>query len=493
MADVFISYAAEDRAWTGELAAGLRRNGVRVFFDECSLLPGDVIVHQLEAAIRRSTHGIQVLSPVAVHKPWVLQEYAALLDASTQRGLRLIPVLHSDVDIGALPFAATRLWVDFRDVTGAAFHDKVYELARVILGEDGAGNGESEATDLRDRPARSPDPPAEPSFVVCYARPERDYARRLLSALSRAGLPVWSISHLAWGDDVLWTIRTQIRHALGIIVLMSPEAEGSEDITREILEGQRHSRPFFPILVRGDRHFLLGSSWHFDARTGALPGHVELDLLRRLQAAGAPPPAPVGPAARRPGQPGQPGRTASPAVSPAAPASPAVPPAVSAPAASLVPDAPAGVRLGALLAEEEWEHADVLTTALLLRAVDRLESGWLRRGDGRRLPAGLLREVDAAWAEFSGGRYGFRTQRERARPASARHRDFLALSLAYGWRGSVEDAVSEYHAFTGPARPPGFFPTLRNPQNERYPDWYDQWTETVLAVHLRLRAEGGVV
>uniref|UniRef100_UPI0015F0073E GUN4 domain-containing protein n=1 Tax=Streptomyces phytophilus TaxID=722715 RepID=UPI0015F0073E len=142
--------------------------------------------------------------------------------------------------------------------------------------------------------------------------------------------------------------------------------------------------------------------------------------------------------------------------------------------------------------EHEWEHADVLTTALILRAVDRLESGWLRRGDGRRLPAGLLREVDAVWTEFSGGRYGFRPQRERARPASARHRDFLALSLAYGWRGSVEDAVSEYRAFTGPDRPPGFFPTLRNPQNERYPDWYDQWTETVLAVHLRMRAEGGV-
>ncbi|WP_407565983.1 TIR domain-containing protein [Streptomyces sp. 184] len=478
MADVFISYAAEDRAWAGELAAGLRRNGVQVFFDECSLLPGDVVVHQLEAAIRRSTHGIQVLSPVAVHKPWVLQEYAALLSASARRGLRLIPVLHSDVDIGALPFAATRLWVDFREVTGQAFHDKVSELARVILGDGPGANGDSEAMDLRDQgAARSVDVPAEPSFVVCYARRERDYARRLLPALSRAGLPVWSISHLTWGDDVLWTIRAQIRHALGIIVLMSPEAENSDDITREILEGQRHSRPFFPILVRGDRHFLLASTWHFDARTGSLPGYAELDLLRRLQDAGrtvapaaapAPAPAPSGPAAARTG------------------------PAVAAPVASLVPDAPAGARLGALLAEQEWEHADVLTTALLLQAVDRLESGWLRRSDGRRLPAGLLREVDAAWAEFSGGRYGFRTQRERARPASARHRDFLALSLAYGWRGSVEDGVSEYREFTGPARPPGFFPTLRNPQNERYPDWYDQWTETVLAVHLRMRAEGGV-
>lgn len=484
MADVFISYAAEDRAWAGELAAGLRRNGVRVFFDECSLLPGDVVVHELEAAIRRSTHGIQVLSPVAVHKPWVLQEYAALLTASTERGLRLIPVLHSDVDIGALPFAATRLWVDFRDAAGQAFHDKVGELARVILGEGARGDGESEAMALRDRAARSVDVPAEPSFVVCYARQESDYARRLLPALSRAGLPVWSISHLTWGDDVLSTIRAQIRHALGIVVLMSPEAENSEDITREILEGQRHSRPFFPILVRGDRHFLLASTWHFDARTGSLPGHVELDLLRRLRDSGrAVAPAPDrGAAAARP---------AAPPV--AVPDSPSPAPAPApAPAASLLPDAPVRAQLGALLAEHEWEHADVLTTALILRAVDRLESGWLRRGDGRRLPAGLLREVDAVWTEFSDGRYGFRPQRERARPASARHRDFLALSLAYGWRGSVEDAVSEYRAFTGPDRPPGFFPTLRNPQNERYPDWYDQWTETVLAVHLRMRAEGGV-
>jgi len=37
------------------------------------------------------------------------------------------------------------------------------------------------------------------------------------------------------------------------------------------------------------------------------------------------------------------------------------------------------------------------------------------------------------------------------------------------------------------APPAGFFPTLRNPQIESYPSWYDRWQGTALEVHLRLR------
>ncbi|MPY60945.1 toll/interleukin-1 receptor domain-containing protein, partial [Streptomyces spongiae] len=283
MYDVFISYAADDGDWTGRLAERLKSHGVRVFFDRCSLRPGDIVVHELEEAIRASTHGIQVVGPRTMTEPWARQEYAALVQASARRGLRLIPVLCGGADVP--DFAATRVWVDFRKLSGPAFDAKAAELAGVLRGEEQVrkARADSALLDLtRPQTQRPPTESAQPAFVVCYARADAAYGERLVDQLSGSGLPVWSLGHLKWGDDYIWTIRQRLRQALAVVVLMSPEAEESEDVTREILEGQRHSREFFPILLRGERNYLLASSWYLDARNGDLPGPEALRLLRRL-------------------------------------------------------------------------------------------------------------------------------------------------------------------------------------------------------------------
>ncbi|TDC65986.1 TIR domain-containing protein [Streptomyces hainanensis] len=443
------------------MAGRLGAHGVRVLHDRCTLRPGQVVVHAVEEAIRQATTGIQVLSPAARDEPWLWQEYAALLHASVERGLRLIPVLHGEVELP--PFAATRVPMDFRALDAGRLEAKVAELARLLLdGEPGGTPGPSpevlDATRAAHR--RPPAAPTEPNLVVCYARSDTDYGERLASHLRAHELAVWTIGRLTWGDDYLWRIREQLRHALAVIVLMSTAAQDSADLTREILEGQRHGREFFPVLLEGDRHHLLASSWYFDARGGALPGDAELRLLRRLAGAdeGPPPPPPAPP-----------------------------PPGPRPPRPGPAPGGEPTARLRQFLAEREFAHADLLTTSLLLAAAGRQESGWLRRRDGERLPAALLTEIDAAWSAASGGRHGFRAQRGRAGlTGRGRHADFLELSAAYGWRGSPDETVPRYAEFATRGGP-GFYPTLRNPQCEQYLDWYDQWTETALAVHARLR------
>jgi hypothetical protein len=141
-----------------------------------------------------------------------------------------------------------------------------------------------------------------------------------------------------------------------------------------------------------------------------------------------------------------------------------------------------------MLDERETEHADLLTTSLVLEAAGRLANGWIRRSDAGTLTDGLLAGVDALWSRSSGGIHGFGAQRALAPVCGGRHADFLELSVRYGWRTSMEDTVPKYQEFVRrTAGQPGFFPTLRNPQAEEYLDWYDQWTQTTLAVHLRLR------
>jgi hypothetical protein len=468
LAKVFVSYARQDAGWARELAGRLQEHGLEIFFDAWSLSPGDVVVHELEDAIREAADGIAVFGPGSVTEQWQLNECAALMRASVDRGLRFIPVLFGGMTIP--PFAAHWIWRDFGNARGREYDDKVAELAREIRGlppGDGqAGHGTPEHMPL-SAPPRPLTPPEQRSVIVCYAPADAAYGRRLVEQLDGSGLPVWSVRSLRPGDRHVWTIRQQLRYATAIVVVMTPQAQDSDDITRMVLEGQWHGRPFFPILLRGDRHYQLANLWYVDGRAGGLLGARELTLLRRLHEAGL---------SDRP--------VSASELLPAPLSEPTVP-------TVRIPASVSLDRLRTFLAEGETEHADLLTTSLLLEAAGRLSDGWLRRADGDRLPETLLAGVDALWSDFSGGRCGFRAQLALVQVGSGRHAEFLTLSMKLGWRGSPDDAVPTYREFAGRAHgQPGFFPTLRNPQSEQYLDWYDQWTQTALTVHMRLREWG---
>src|SRR6185295_5146896 len=77
-------------------------------------------------------------------------------------------------------------------------------------------------------------------------------------------------------------------------------------------------------------------------------------------------------------------------------------------------------KLRSFLAAGAVEHADILTTAVMLAAAGRLDSGWLRRDDGQRLPLPLLTEIDQAWATSPVAHQGFSAQLARQPVASGR-------------------------------------------------------------------------
>lgn len=312
------------------------------------------------------------------------------------------------------------------------------------------------------------------SFFISYAHADAAYVAKLADRLAAAGLPVWFDDHLAWGSRFPFEIQRRIMDALAIIVIMSPDAQASKWVELEILEGQRHDREFLPVLLAGERLFLLASSHYLDARDGSLPGDREIRLLKDLRDAW------------------RSGTDQRPSLLLPAPALQFEVPTVR------VPTDVSLHKLWSFLEEGQLEHADILTTSLLLEAVDRLDPGWMRRGDTASLPTGLLAEIDSGWSMLSQGVHGFGAQLARypAPPAGAPpggDRDFFALARALGWRDGRRHAMPRYGKFVaGPAEyPVGFFPTLRNPQREQYQGWPDSWRQTVMAVHLQLRRSGG--
>jgi hypothetical protein len=130
---VFLSHAKADGEWVRVLAENLHQLDVDVFFDEWTIAPGDVVVHELDEGLRDSLAGALVVSPVALERPWVRAEYAAMMTRAVQEGFRLIPVLLKDAELP--PLLASRSWVDFRTADGPKYFTKVKELAALLKGE----------------------------------------------------------------------------------------------------------------------------------------------------------------------------------------------------------------------------------------------------------------------------------------------------------------------------------------------------------------------
>lgn len=308
----------------------------------------------------------------------------------------------------------------------------------------------------------------DPGFFISYANEDSAYSTRLVDHLRSFGLPLWFYGDQRVGARFTLEIRQRIRHACAVIVIMSPAAEESEWVEREILESQFRGRDFVPILLKGDRLFLLASSHYFDARDGALPDEKLIRQLRDMHKA------------QRLGIDQRPSLTLpTPVVRPSA--------------RTTHPTGASLQKLWDLLKEGQIEHADILTTSLLLEAAGQLNSGWMRMADGKNLSFVLLADIDAAWSRFSQGRQGFESQLllHRRHPHGApagRQRDFTMLAMAVGWKSTYDQTMPKYESFaTGKRHFTGFFPTLRNPQVERNHGWYDRWVETVMAVHLQLR------
>jgi hypothetical protein len=149
-------------------------------------------------------------------------------------------------------------------------------------------------------------------------------------------------------------------------------------------------------------------------------------------------------------------------------------------------------QLRSVLLTGDFKRADQMTTTMLLEAVGRLNLGWMQQSNGRDLPAALLDGLASAWSDSTQGWYGFRTQQGLYRLED--ERQFFQLAGHYGWRGKQEDIpewkvppiprYGEFVAAWGDHK--GFFPTLRNPDDESFPAWPDWWRKTVVVTHLRL-------
>jgi hypothetical protein len=95
--DVFIAHASEDKdAVARPLAAELRRQGFRVWYDEYSLRVGDSLNEKINDGLAVATFGVIIISPNFIEKEWPQRELNGLLavDEGERHG-HILPIWHN--------------------------------------------------------------------------------------------------------------------------------------------------------------------------------------------------------------------------------------------------------------------------------------------------------------------------------------------------------------------------------------------------------------
>ena len=98
--DVFLSHSAEDKATVRKLAQRLKIDGLRVWFDEWEIQPGDNILGKIDEGLDQSRVLVLAMSKHAFGSDWVtLERHTALFRDPANRQRRFIPLRLDDAEI----------------------------------------------------------------------------------------------------------------------------------------------------------------------------------------------------------------------------------------------------------------------------------------------------------------------------------------------------------------------------------------------------------
>ena len=109
------------------------------------------------------------------------------------------------------------------------------------------------------------------------------YVDRLVEYLATAGVPVWIGQHVDYGDQSV--IHAQIDGSAGVIMLMSPSAQASTWVARELNWAESRDIPIFPLLRSGEAFLRLAEREYVDVSTGEMPPPPFIARLRNRLAA----------------------------------------------------------------------------------------------------------------------------------------------------------------------------------------------------------------
>jgi hypothetical protein len=123
-----------------------------------------------------------------------------------------------------------------------------------------------------------------PGYVFISYRHGADdrYVENLAAFLTREGVPVWFDKKIVTGARWVLVIRERVDLCAAFIVVMTPAAEASDWVAREIVQAEKSDKPIFPLLLEGERFFQLANIQYQDVTGGRMPGDAFAARLREI-------------------------------------------------------------------------------------------------------------------------------------------------------------------------------------------------------------------
>lgn len=123
-------------------------------------------------------------------------------------------------------------------------------------------------------------------IFISYSKKNGDYARKFAEKLLDSGFDVWIDDRIDYGEDWWAMIVQAIRDCAAFVVIMTPEADESRWVQREVTIADELGKPTFPLLLSGDirtsKNWLIYVRTQFaDVRDANLPPN---DFISRLAA-----------------------------------------------------------------------------------------------------------------------------------------------------------------------------------------------------------------
>src|SRR5262249_44498056 len=161
--------------------------------------------------------------------------------------------------------------------TAQAWAGVTFGLATSVLGWWAATEVRGRA--LRTRRAPAAGPGGAHIFLSYSHRSDADYATRLAAHIAAAGLPVWLDRKVVSGDRWHEVTRDKVDSCAATVVVMTPPAEASPWVNREIARAEVNGKPIFPLLLAGSPFFRLADLQYEDVSGGGMPTDAFLDQL----------------------------------------------------------------------------------------------------------------------------------------------------------------------------------------------------------------------
>lgn len=131
-------------------------------------------------------------------------------------------------------------------------------------------------------PAHSAATEATSPIFISYSRIDRNYVEKLANDLRQHGFDVWMDDRIDYGARWWQSIDQAILDCGAFVVVMTPDAEKSEWVHREILLAQRLRKPIFPLLLDGSNFSLLIDTQYIDVRDSRMPSAQFHNQLGRV-------------------------------------------------------------------------------------------------------------------------------------------------------------------------------------------------------------------